>query len=208
MRGYANNLIGQVFGSLEVIERFPHKSKEIYWNCKCKCGTIKAIRGSHLKDGSTNSCGCEKFNTNIKRLTTHSQSYTRLYHIWVNIKYRCYNQHCNHYFRYGGRGISVCKEWIESYEIFELWSLENGYTDILSLDRINNDGNYDPNNCRWATAREQGNNKSNNQYYEYDGLKLTLPEWANRYKINYGTLYKRIKEHNYSIEKALTTPVK
>jgi hypothetical protein len=131
---------------------------------------------------------------------THGLRWTRLYNIWTQMKQRCTNQNLDHYERYGGRGISVCQEWMESFEIFKKWSINNGYLDWLSLDRIDVDGNYEPENCKWSTEVEQQRNKRNNHFLTINGETKTIAEWAEISGLQYKTLQRRIytgcKEEN------------
>ena len=132
---------------------------------------------------------------------------TRLYRIWGNMKSRCYNVHVTHYERYGGRGIKVCDEWKNDFKAFYDWSMSNGYTDNLTIDRINNNGNYEPLNCRWVTVKEQSINRSNNHHVAIDDEIKTLSEWCEIYNINYKTVRDRLKR-GWNYKDALTIPVK
>ena len=121
------------------------------------------------------------------------------------MKARCYNPHNGFYHRYGGRGITVCDEWKNNFSAFRKWAMCNGYSDGLTLDRIDFDGNYEPSNCRWATSKEQANNKCTNHYVMFNGEKKTLKQWSESTGLSYPTLLGRIKR-GWSIEKMLTTP--
>ena len=159
-----DNLTGKEFGRLFVIKRSYTKQYNggtiVYWACKCDCGNETTVKTSHLKDGKIRSCGClEKENLNkISVQVTHGQTKTKLYYVWNSMRMRCRNPNTNNYHNYGGRGITVCKEWNESFEPFYEWAIFNGYKHGLTIDRINNDSNYDPSNCRWATYKEQAAN--------------------------------------------------
>jgi len=155
-----NYLIGKKINRLLVLSEEPKRGYIRFFKCKCDCGNIKITRGSSIKNGSCKSCGCLQ-KEQIKRLglskATHGYSGTRFYKIWKDMFTRCYNKNCEEYKNYGGRGIEVCEEW-NDFENFKNDMLPI-YKDNLSIDRIDNDGNYELNNCRWATIQEQNNNR-------------------------------------------------
>ena len=132
----------------------------------------------------------------IKQNTLHGKSHTRLYKIWIGMKKRCYNPRSNAYERYGGRGIGIYQEWLNDFMSFYNWSMENGYNDNLSIDRIDVNGNYEPSNCRWATIDEQSSNKRDTVYYEMFGLNKPLTEWCKYAEIKYSRAYQRLKNGN------------
>ena len=201
------DLTGKKFGRITVIQ-YAGKSKcnHIQWKCKCDCGKEIIVTTGHLRSGHTQSCGCKAKELARDAHTTHGMSETRLYHIWSNMIDRCENQNVSHYFRYGGRGITICKEWRNSFEAFGNWALSNGYRDDLSIDRIDVNGNYCPENCRWATPKEQSNNKRNNHLIEYNGETKTMKQWCDQFGVSFDLVKQRINKLGWSPEMAFFTP--
>lgn len=202
------DLTGERFGRLTAIERAESRNGKSMWLCKCDCGKEKIIQAMNLTHGDTKSCGCLQKETIRQISSTHNKSKTKLYRVYLHMKARCNNQSDKSYVDYGGRGISVCKEWSESYEEFMKWSYENGYKDGLQIDRIDNNGNYCPENCRWTNRVAQANNRRNNNFIYFNGENKTLSEWERETGIDQSTIWARIYKLNWSIEKALTTPTR
>ena len=200
------SLVGRKFTRLEVTSFSHKKGPTYYWNCKCDCGNLRKVTRCALISGTTKSCGCLKGERGKAFLTTHGMNNTRLYHIHENMKQRCLNPNTPKFKDYGGRGVKVCEEW-NTFELFKEWAYSNGYKEELELDRVNNDGNYEPSNCRWATRKQQTRNKRNNHILEFMGIKKCLVDWADLFSIPYGTLRSRIK-HNWTTTKALICPIK
>jgi hypothetical protein len=188
---------GQRYGKLTVIRKqIKPTVTGVHFLCRCVCGTKKLVRTDHLAKGITISCGCHQ--------KTHALSSTRTYRIWMNMKYRCFNPNAPQYKNYGAIGITVADHWLNFQNFFD--DIGHSPTDHHSIDRINVNGNYEPGNCRWATKKEQANNRRNNHIIEFKGQHKTLSQWADDLKLPYGILSHRINIYKWSIEKSLTTP--
>lgn len=148
------------------------------WECVCDCGNHIIARGYCLRSGNTTSCGCRRKETLSALMTTHGQSNTRLYQIWCGMKKRCYNPRASIYKHYGGRGIKMCTEWRDDYMAFHNWATVHGYTGVLSIDRIDVNGDYTPSNSRWVTDLVQANNTRANRNISYKGITKTAAEWT------------------------------
>lgn len=199
------DLTGQKFGRLTVIERAESENGQTRWLCECECGNKKAVISSHLQRGYTKSCGCLNREMVIDRNRKHGHRGDRIYYIWCAMKRRCCVSSSPKYDYYGGRGITVCEEWLHDFQAFYDWAVANGYRDDLTIDRIDNDKGYSPDNCRWVTNKEQQNNKRNVRELTYNGKTQTISQWANETKIPHKKIWSRISRLHWSVEKALTT---
>jgi hypothetical protein len=200
------DLTGMVFGKLTVIKLDKIVNSRKFWLCKCECGNIKSVYAYSLHCGDTRSCGClrdEKFRENN---TKHGMSRTKIYKQWHDIKERCFNKRMKAYKNYGGRGITICAEWKSNFQTFYDWTIQNGYKQGLSIDRINNNGNYEPCNCKWSTRKEQGANRRTNRIYTVDGYTDILFNLCKKYNIHMDTVRFRLGK-GMSIELALKKPL-
>lgn len=201
------NLTGRVFGRLTVI-RLDRIEGGAWWLCKCECGMELAVRAGNLKQ-KTRSCGCAKFRKcrqGIARRKNHGLSQSAEHVIWASMMQRCLDERSKSYERYGGRGIKVCDRWL----MFDNFLADMGPrpSSEYSIDRINNDGDYEPGNCRWATRMEQACNTRRNRILEFNGESLTLAEWERRLGSKKNVLARRLDGLGWSVEKALTTPIR
>ena len=190
------DLTGKKFGKIKVVSMFGSVNGAIIWNCLCECGKEMKISTGRLNYGNVKSCGCEKIKMTIDRNTTHGKAKTRLYKIWIGMKKRCYNPNSKAYKNYGGRGISMCQEWKENFINFYDWSMEHGYSEELSIDRIDVNGNYEPSNCRWAANKEQGRNQRKTIYLTLFETEKTLSEWCEYAEIKSSRAYQRLRHGN------------
>lgn len=196
-------VIGQIFYLLTVISLEEKRALNggYIWKCQCSCGNITSVRADSLKNGTTKSCGCL-----VKEITTtHGQSYSVEYQTWASMKDRCSNSNSENFINYGGRGISVCDRWLNSFENFYN-DIGDRPSDDHSIDRINNDGNYEPGNCKWSTSEEQNNNTSRNKFYNYNGKNYSIEQLSKEYNINENTLTTRLSR-GLTIEEAINKPI-
>jgi hypothetical protein len=205
------DLTGKRFGRLTVLE-FDHKDKyyNSYWKCRCDCGNELIATAGRLRSGHSKSCGCysrERAAEVCKTRTTHNLSKHPLYGVWSNMIARCENPK-NPDFQnwYGSKGVTVCDEWRNDFKVFYDWAMLNGYKKGLTIDRVNGEGNYEPDNCRWVTPKKQANNTSRNKLIEFEGETRTLSEWADYLGINYHTLQGRIRR-SWSVKDAFNIPI-
>lgn len=208
-KGLIKDRVGQKFGRLTVLKLSDRRTlhQTVIWICRCDCSNIKEIPANDLAMGKTKSCGCLKREialAQVAKLTKHGQCYSRIYKRWAGMMRRCYDSSKENFNLYGGRGISVCKRW-HSFEKFykDMGEVPFGMT----LDRIDTNGNYEPSNCRWATPKQQSNNRTNNKIIEWNGQKKTLSQWATDIGMSINALWARF-DHSWGVEKALTTPLR
>lgn len=192
------DITGQKFNLLTAIKRVENdKLGNARWLFACECGNEKVMNGSAVSNGHTKSCGCSLKKANTKKNLKHGHNRVgkrnKIYGVWHGMKSRCYNPNNKRYLGYGGRGILICDEWLNAYEAFYNWAINNGYSDGLTIDRIDNDKGYSPDNCRWATDSEQNRNRRNTVIVEIDGEHKTLVSCVSEYGIKYHTLWERYK---------------
>lgn len=187
------DITGRKFGRLTALKIHLEEGKRTQWLCKCECGNEKLIPLSSLSSGKGKSCGCLRKELTGEKFRKHGLINTTLYNTWLNMRDRCRNKKSPSYKNYGARGIDVCAEW-DDYKKFYEWALNNGYKKSLTIDRIDNDKGYYPENCRWATKETQANNTTKNVRTEIDGVERTLSEHARFYKINYFTIHYRYEK--------------
>lgn len=197
--GHIKDKRGQRFGKVVVTE-FDHSNGVLsWWKCKCDCGNEIILNIHQLTHHRFPNCGCEpKYHNRPKRneVRTHHMAGTRIYCIWKNMRQRCSttNKKSRDYRDYVLRGIKVCDEWQNSFEAFYEWAMANGYNDQLSIDRIDNDGNYELSNCRWTTNTGQQRNRRKTVYLTYNGETRALSEWCEMYGLKFKTCYGRLHQ--------------
>lgn len=211
----AQNLIGKRYGRLTVVSLAePLITPKGYvirrWNCICDCGGSSVTATHNLNAGIAKSCGCLCKEKISEKLTKHGKSETRIYSIWKGMRSRCKNEKAIGFKRYGGRGITICDEWdgADGVNNFYKWALENGYNDSLTIDRINNDGNYCPENCRWVSMTTQLNNKSDNAIIVINDKAHTIAEWARIAGVSWKTIKRRYAKYHLSGEILLSKSLK
>lgn len=187
------DLTGQKYGRLTAVECCGENAHHNpLWLCKCECGGTVVCSASALQGGHKRTCGCfEEEHPNVLKRTPHGKRHTRLYSIWSMMKNRCSDKSVKNY---GGRGISICEEWKQNFEAFYEWAMNNGYSDDLTIDRIDNDGNYCPENCRWATVKEQARNRRTNHHVQYKGKDYVLTDLATELNVSRNTALRRAEK--------------
>lgn len=206
------NLKGRRFDRLTVTRPAPDRVLKsgrhlTMWECICDCGNTNIVRTADLKRGAVLSCGCYRAETTGHMRLSHGatcgKKSTKLYSVWAGIKARCYNSNAGTYKHYGGRGVTMCREWREDFSAFEQWAIRNGYKIGLSIDRVDVNGNYCPENCRWVDNSVQANNKTTNHFLEWRGAIHTIAEWARILDIDYNAFYYALTKNDWEIEKAV-----
>lgn len=215
------SIVGNTYGRLKVIKldrkekRKDKNAYNYYYLCKCSCGKEKVIKKENLENGSTKSCGCyqiEVATKNLNKINTkhgyskHDGTKEKLYGVWRAIKDRCFNPNNKFYQYYGGRGINVYKDWKDDYVKFRTWALNNGYKIGLEIDRIDNNGNYEPDNCRWIPHRENLYNRNNTIKVKVNGIVHNIDELSKKFNIKKSTLLSRYERGKRNEE--LIKPVK
>lgn len=205
----SKDITGKRFGRLVAVAPVSQSKNGVWkWLCKCDCGNEKIVSIGNLTSGSTRSCGCFRKENAIKnglKSTTHGLSYTSLPQVRSNMLKRCYTKNSKDYHRYGGRGITVCDEWRQSPSVFYKWAVSSGFEEGLRIERIDNNGNYCPENCKWITHQEQQNNRENNHTLTFNGKTQTMAQWSRETGILRPTIDDRFRR-GWTIEEALTTP--
>lgn len=205
------DLTGERYGRLTVLRRSskthtPNGTPQVYWECLCDCGNNATVTSNDLRSGHTKSCGCLNVERSRSANITHGGRRTRLYNIWNNMKQRCINPKGTMYEYYGGRGISVCSDWLNSFSSFQNWAFSSGYADDLTLDRFDNDGDYCPENCHWIPMCEQAKNRRNIHQLTFNEKTMSVTEWGEATGFGYHVIKDRLR-HGWSVERALTEPI-
>lgn len=198
---------GQVFGRLTVQDNYYVKNRKTYWLCACECGVNKHIDGNALQSGATISCGCYHREAISKSSKKHGHWAHPLYWVHRGMLNRCNLKSDRAYVNYGARGISVCDEWRKDFKSFYDWAIANGWAIGLEIDRINNDGNYEPSNCRFVTRKVNSNNKRDSTFVTLNGIKYSMDELEKISGIPAARISHRINHNKWSVEKAISEPV-
>lgn len=196
---------GKRYGRLVAKSKVERPGKGLFWNCVCDCGREVVVWGANLRSGNSKSCGCLGRENLRASKTSHGKAHTREYHVWLTMKSRCLNPNNQKYADYGGRGIKVCDRWLDFDAFYD--DMGDRPSDAHSIDRIDNDGDYCPENCRWATTSQQQRNKRSSCVLAWNGKEQTAVEWAAELGISQAVIASRLYR-GWSVERTLTTPVK
>lgn len=214
MANHVKDLTGKRSGRLTALYDTGERTKSgrnVIWMCQCDCGNMFKLDSGGFGSGTIKSCGCWQKERMSKLNLKHGGKNDRLYCVWINMRRRCYDKRTECYKDYGGRGITVCDEWNNDYEVFKKWAMENGYdkdAKLLqcTLDRIDVNGNYCPENCRWITSKEQNNNRRSNRRISFQGETRTIRQWEELLGFRNGVIRKRLSA-GWSVERTLTEPL-
>lgn len=208
------DLTGKTFGRLTVTGNIERRNNLLYWECVCECGNNKFISSAKLRSGNTKSCRCLNTELTIKRTVTHGLSKHPIHKLWLKIKERCYNPNSENYYMYGGRGVIMCKEWLNDFMCFYNWCVANGWAKGLQIDKDIKAIKigipalvYSPEMCQFVTPKVNNYSKRTSKYIEYNGKKQTIAEWAVETGIKMGTLWRRLRKTNWSTEDILTKKI-
>jgi hypothetical protein len=199
-------MVGEKYGRWTVLKDLGIIKRKARWLCECECGMVRELDAGSIKRGHSKSCGCLALENRNKAVTKHGLTGTTEHQTWKSMKGRCYNKRNPKYPRYGARGIKLHTSWENSFETF-LNDMGKRPEDCDSIERLDNDGDYSPSNCKWATAKEQSNNTSENILLDYNDKTQTLEQWCEELGLNYSTTYGRIVTRGWGIERAFTAPI-
>jgi len=203
--GAFKNLVGERYGRLTVAKFGGRRNRRSYWVCVCDCGAEVEIRADSIRSGSTTSCGCAQKQAVSEANSKHGMCESPEYIAWTQARYRCGKKDHPNYRNYGGRGISVCDRWQDSFDAFYA-DMGPRPSDKHSLERVDNDKGYSPENCKWATSKEQGNNKRSCRIIEHEGVSLNVTQWAQAVGMCRNTLTGRLNRGK-SVDQALFAKV-
>ena len=198
--------IGDRYGRLMILAEITETQERRSFLCRCDCGKELKAYLYKINFGRTKSCGCLKKEFLINRNLKHGHSNTKLYKVWRMMKQRCFDKNNNRYSNYGGRGIKVCAQWLV-FDLFYEWAINNGFKEGLTIERRNNNGNYEPENCTWISLQEQAINRRTNKHIEFNGKVLVLQQWSELLRIDYDVLQWRLS-HGWSVERAFKMPIR
>lgn len=197
-------LTGKKFGRLLVLEQYPTLTYQLKYRCLCDCGNVRIVGAQNLRIGMTQSCGCIQRERASSASLVHGFSHTPVHNVWSHMKRRCSDEASPQYANYGGRGIKVCSRWDSFLNFLEDMGVP---AEGMTLERIDNDGGYSKENCRWADKKDQANNRRSSRFIEFAGKRLTLAQWERENGLRAGQLHERLAR-GWSVEKALTSPRK